>query len=280
MTVVPRLSSRARRRYRAAGASLAAAAVLPWLAVLPSAQAASDDETVTLCHATDSDSTPYDFLELPASEVISVHLEHRDNPTATWHQDTTFNGNLHLAGSPKPDIISDFGNYILDGVVVREDCVSSGSGGSGTTTRTTTTTTPPTSTTTTSTTITSTTTTSTTTTTPPTSTTTTTTTPPTTTSTTTPPTVTSTTSTTTPPTTTSTSGTTSPTETSTVLPTKATNTTTTSPTQGTEVLGENAALPRTGTDAGQAALLSLLLLSVGGVLLRVSGMRFQRARKH
>jgi hypothetical protein len=46
------------------------------------------------------------------------------------------------------------------------------------------------------------------------------------------------------------------------------------------VSGENATLPRTGTDVGRAGLLSLLLLTSGGLVMRLSGLRLQRSRKH
>jgi hypothetical protein len=66
-----------------------------------------------------------------------------------------------------------------------------------------------------------------------------------------------------------------------VLPTKFTN----SPTSdsqanagtNTQVLGEKvSALPRTGADMVGAALLSLLMLALGGLLLRLSAVRRRR----
>jgi hypothetical protein len=49
---------------------------------------------------------------------------------------------------------------------------------------------------------------------------------------------------------------------------------------GTQVLAERAALPHTGADVTRSAGLSLALLTLGGLLLRASGMRLRQVRKH
>jgi len=65
-----------------------------------------------------------------------------------------------------------------------------------------------------------------------------------------------------------------------VLPTRFTNTTSPNSSanaQTPQVLGEKvSALPRTGANMLGAALLSLLMLTVGGLLLRLSSIRRRR----
>ncbi len=256
------LSRQGRRRARVAGIGLAAGALLPWLGFSSLAQATPTSSPtdgaqyqVVVCHATNSDRTPYQYLLVSSSSTaFQGHLAHRNTPNKTWKHDTMWRGTLYPAGSPKGDLIASYDNVVLDGAITKEICETPAKP-EQTGSATSTTTTPSTTTTTTSSTTTSSTTTSSTT----------------------------TSSTTTSSTTTTTTTTTpSETETATVLPTKATNTNvpSSSSTQGEQVSAENASLPRTGTDAGRAALLSLLLLGTGGVLLRVSGMRLQRNRKH
>jgi hypothetical protein len=299
-----RLCPRQRRRCRAVGASFIAAAVVPLFAITPLAQAdaghggpgAADQarianhlrsiaraqapqaqpanaakaphakaavqsaakghgqEKVVICHATNSDTNPYVVIEVSVASVkFEGHLAHRNSPNKVWKHATTWNDTTYEAGSAKPDLISDTSTHTYDGsIVTRAYCSARGT----TPTPTPTTTTAP-----------------------------------------------STTTTTggTPDTTVSGTKTTAPDETHTppgqtqtppgqsttdpgaqVLPTKYTN----SPTSDsqanagadTQVLGEKvSALPRTGADMVGAALLSLLLLTVGGLLLRLSAVRRRRA---
>ena len=232
-------------------------------AAVQSAAKGHGQEKVVICHATNSDTNPYVVIEVSVASVkFEGHLAHRNSPNKVWKHTTTWNDTTYEAGSAKPDLISDTSTHTYDGTIVtRAYCSARGT--TPTPTPTTSTTTTP-----------------------------------------------STTTTTTPSTTTTTGGTpdttvsgtkttapgqpeTPPGQTQTppgqtrtdppaqVLPTKYTN----SPTSDSQVnagtnaqvLGEKvSALPRTGADMVGAALLSLLLLTVGGLLLRLSAVRRRR----
>jgi hypothetical protein len=217
-------------------------------------------QKVYVCHATNSDTNPYVVIWVSvASTQFQGHLAHEKSPNKFWKHDTMWNGDKYAKGTPKPDFIGKVGGTRADVAF----CDAPG-------------TTPA-----------------------PTPSTTTTTTPSTTTTTATTPSTTTTTGSTPGPTVSGTK-TTAPGQTKTppgqtmtppgqtkanpgaqVLPTKFTN----SPTSdsqanagtNTQVLGEKvSALPRTGADMVGAALLSLLMLTLGGLLLRLSAVRRRR----
>ena len=204
---------------------------------------------VVVCHATNSDTNPYVVIVVSVSSVkYQGHLAHKTTPNKTWKHTTIWNHTTHPAGSAKPDFIGAVGGSRADMAF----CSARGTSPTPKPTASTTTTTPS----------------STTTTTP-------------------------SVTTTTPGSTVSGTKTTAPSGTKTtgpgashtppakVLPTKFTN----SPTQAgsatttddTQVLGSKvAALPRTGANMMTAAAISLMLLLVGGLLLRLSTVRRRR----
>jgi hypothetical protein len=214
-------------------------------------------QKVYVCHATNSDTNPYVVIWVSvASTQFQGHLMHQNEPNKFWKHDTMWNGVTRKAGTPKPDFIGAVGGS-------KADMTFCNAGGTTPTpTPTTTTTTPSTTTTT--------------------------------------PSTTTTTTGNTPGTTVSGTKTTAPGQTKTppgqtitppgqtktnppaqVLPTKFTNSpnpnSSANAGTNTQVLGEKvSALPRTGADMVGAALLSLLMLTIGGLLLRLSAVRRRR----
>jgi hypothetical protein len=211
-------------------------------------------DKVYVCHATNSDTNPYVVIWVSVASVqFQGHLMHQNEPNKTWKRLGTWDGVDHKAGDEKPDIILDARfNPDYDGSMTAADCKAPGK-----------TVTPPDDTT------------------PPDDKT--------------PP------SNTTAPTPPGHGGTppgqggtppgqgshaTPPGHVGTnpgaqVLPGRFTNTTNpnSSANAGTnpQVLGEKvSALPRTGADMVGAALLSLLMLTLGGLLLRLSAVRRRR----
>jgi hypothetical protein len=86
-------------------AGLVAGAVL-----IPSASPAlatqGEDHKVNVCHATSSDSNPYELIGVDiASTAGQGHLEHRNDPNKAWKSDGTYNGVAHVDGQAKPDLI-------------------------------------------------------------------------------------------------------------------------------------------------------------------------------
>src|SRR5690349_19473079 len=112
-----------RRRAAAFVAALGMLAMSSGVALMVAASPASAvGVKVGVCHATNSDSNPYVYIEPDASSVLKKgHLMHRNDPNKNWKSDGTFNGVEHDAGDPKPDLISNFSfngtDYVLDGVV-------------------------------------------------------------------------------------------------------------------------------------------------------------------
>ena len=97
-------------------------------ALMVTAGSASAATKVGICHATSSDSNPYVFISVDDdSAKFKGHLAHRNTPNKTWKNAGVFNGDPHLAGAPKRDLISDFvddqGNpHTYDGVITAADC--------------------------------------------------------------------------------------------------------------------------------------------------------------
>jgi len=93
------------------------------------AQAAQGHTPVNVCHATNSDSHPYDFITVDAdSTQLTAHLAHRNSPNKTWKTAGTFNNVQHAAGAPKPDLIASYTDgkgvfHQLDGDITAASCV-------------------------------------------------------------------------------------------------------------------------------------------------------------
>lgn len=64
------------------------------------------DHQVVVCHATNSDTNPYQVILVDgASTTFEGHLAHRNDPVMTWKKGTWFQDVWHPAGSAKPDLI-------------------------------------------------------------------------------------------------------------------------------------------------------------------------------
>ncbi|MEO7005389.1 MAG: hypothetical protein ABI275_05490 [Terrimesophilobacter sp.] len=69
---------------------------------------------VNICHATNSDTNPYTYINVSVNSIqYEGHLAHHTSPNKTWKTNTTFNGVLHLAGSPKADLIDGMDNVVV-----------------------------------------------------------------------------------------------------------------------------------------------------------------------
>ncbi|MFC6238928.1 hypothetical protein [Longivirga aurantiaca] len=77
------------------------------LAPLASTAAAKPGHTaVGICHATSSDSNPYEWIVVDADSTrYRGHLMHRDEPNKHWKSAGTWNGITHAAGDLKRDYI-------------------------------------------------------------------------------------------------------------------------------------------------------------------------------
>lgn len=61
---------------------------------------------IGVCHATSSDTNPYNFILVDDdSTKLEAHLAHKNTPNKTWNNAGTFEGVQHAAGAAKPDII-------------------------------------------------------------------------------------------------------------------------------------------------------------------------------
>jgi hypothetical protein len=105
----------------AAGALVMSSGVALMVAATPANAAGEGHTPVNICHATSSDTNPYVFITVDDdSKKFEAHLEHRNNPNKTWHDDTMWGGVLHAAGSPKPDLIDGLDGEITGGVCNQE----------------------------------------------------------------------------------------------------------------------------------------------------------------
>lgn len=98
------------------------------VALMVAAAPANAATKVGICHATESDSNPYSFISVDDDSArFAGHLAHRQTPNKKWKTAGTFNGVLHAADEPKPDLISDYTDdqgvfHKYDGVIVEADC--------------------------------------------------------------------------------------------------------------------------------------------------------------
>jgi len=120
-----------RRGVAAVLASAGALALSSGIAVLAAAPAHAATITVNICHATSSDSNPYQFISVDNDSAnfenqLSAHMAHREDPNKIWKTAGSFGGVDHAAGDPKPDLIGDYttpdGPVILDGVINGDTC--------------------------------------------------------------------------------------------------------------------------------------------------------------
>lgn len=87
---------------------------------------------VNVCHATDSDTHPYNFITVDAdSTKFNGHLGHRNSPNKIWKTAGTFNGVAHTAGQAKPDLIGSYTDehgvfHLLDGNITSASCADQG----------------------------------------------------------------------------------------------------------------------------------------------------------
>lgn len=80
------------------------------MATATSAQATApgDDgeHKVWICHATNSDTNPYEAIHVDvASKKYEGHLAHRNSPNKIWKEAGSWNGTSHEADQAKPDLI-------------------------------------------------------------------------------------------------------------------------------------------------------------------------------
>ena len=111
----------------AVGALLISSGIV--LMVTPtSASAGEEVKKVNVCHATDSDTNPYEGINVSLSAVKDEgHLAHRTTPNKTWTEAGFWNGVFHAAGSAKRDYIESFtdgdsARQVLDGTFGLEFC--------------------------------------------------------------------------------------------------------------------------------------------------------------
>lgn len=113
-----------RRRTAAVFAAVGALIFSSGLVMItaPAANAAS----VGICHATGSDSHPYNFIGVDTSSTeYRGHLEHALHPDFAWKNGTWWNGTWNPAGSAKPDLVS---GVTFDGPVTSALCNLLGTG--------------------------------------------------------------------------------------------------------------------------------------------------------
>jgi hypothetical protein len=118
------------RRVAAFLALLGALVLSSGVALMATATAATagdhggdDEKKVNVCHATDSDTSPFQYLNISKNAVKdNGHLAHRQTPNKIWKTDGTWNGAHHSAGDPKPDLIQDFDGNTYDGNVTEALC--------------------------------------------------------------------------------------------------------------------------------------------------------------
>jgi hypothetical protein len=83
---------------------------------------------VNICHATGSDTNPYEFKTVDDDSTdFQGHLSHRNDPNKVWKNDIFENGAYHPAGSPKSDIIQSYTDsqgvfHSYDGDVTEATC--------------------------------------------------------------------------------------------------------------------------------------------------------------
>lgn len=66
----------------------------------------TEEHKVFVCHATDSDTHPYNIINVDTNSTsYQGHLTHRDDPNKEWKSAGTFAGINHTEGQPKPDVI-------------------------------------------------------------------------------------------------------------------------------------------------------------------------------
>ena len=82
-----------------------AVAGLP-LALSATAHGHDNDHKVGVCHATSSDTNPYEWIVVDeSSATYKGHLEHKNHPNKTWKSTVTWNGTTYHRGDAKPDFI-------------------------------------------------------------------------------------------------------------------------------------------------------------------------------
>lgn len=124
-------TGRRRRTLVTILASAGALALSSGIALLAAAPAQAATITVHVCHATSSDSNPYQYISVDNDaanfeQQVTAHLAHRNNPNKIWKSAGSFGGVEHAKGDPKPDLIGDYstpdGDVILDGDITAETC--------------------------------------------------------------------------------------------------------------------------------------------------------------
>jgi hypothetical protein len=95
--------------------------------VMLSAPAANAAE-VGICHATGSDTEPYNYIGVDDSSTdLNAHKAHATNPDFKWGKDGAWwNGTWYAAGSAKPDLIS---GLTYNGTVTPALCAQAGTNG-------------------------------------------------------------------------------------------------------------------------------------------------------
>ena len=123
----PNSSAQARAWRRRTAAVFAAVGALVFSSGLvmitaPAANAAS----VGICHATGSDTNPYNFISVDNSSTgYQGHLDHADTPQFTWNKGAWWNGTWYPAGTSKPDLIS---GVTFNGAITSALCNLRGTG--------------------------------------------------------------------------------------------------------------------------------------------------------
>lgn len=116
------------RRLATFTAALGMLTMSSGVALMVTAAPANAANKVGICHATNSDSNPYNFISVDDdSAKLQGHLAHRNEPNKTWKSDGTFNGVPHQDGDPKPDLIGSFTDdqgvfHLYDGEITEADC--------------------------------------------------------------------------------------------------------------------------------------------------------------